>query len=82
MENEKTKKIEQESKKRKSDILQVITGLKQNHKRAQIDYEQLTKSADEYTEKAEATQNLTLITKSNSFKRTAGKKKALSKSAA
>ena len=57
MESEKAKKIAQMSMK-KFDVLQVIEELKQNQEMAKVDYEHLTKSADEYAEKTGATGNL------------------------
>ena len=42
----------------------------------EIDIDSLTKSADEYAEKAESTGQLTWITKSNSMRRTANEKRS------
>lgn len=42
----------------------------------EVDICALEKSADEYAEKAESSGNLTLISKSNSFRHTAKEKKA------
>lgn len=44
------------------------------------DIESLTKSADEWVEKAEKTGNLMFVTKSNSFRRTAKEKSAMLRS--
>lgn len=63
------------SEKRKSDM-DLITELKQKKRRLEIDIDSLTKSADEYADKAESTGHLTWITKSNSMRRTAKEKRS------
>lgn len=66
----KKKKTEQEQAKRKH-VLEELEELKKLKKRIKLDIDSLTKSADDFCEKAELTGNLTHVTKSNAFRRTA-----------
>ncbi|KAA0708129.1 hypothetical protein E1301_Tti023431 [Triplophysa tibetana] len=68
--------LEEQKKKRKRKALtDDLEDLKKKRARMEADICALQKSADEYAEKAESSNNLTFITKSNSFRRTAKEKK-------
>ena len=69
------KKTQQEQRKRKA-TLDSIEELK-DKKKIKLDIDSLLKSADELSEKAESTGKMTFVTQSNSFRRTAKKKKNL-----
>ncbi len=72
--DEKLKRqTEQEQRKRK-DVMDSVDKLKEQRKRLKTDIDSLIKSADDLSEKAEVTGNLTFISKANSFRRTSKEK--------
>ena len=70
LEEEKQKKTADEQRKRKN-ILEEVAVIKKRKIQITKDIASLTKSADDLAEKAEASGNLTLVTKSNAFRRKA-----------
>jgi len=74
LDEEKIKKERQGIELKRKAITDELDDLKKRA-RMETDISALQKSADEYAEKAEATSQLTFITKSNSFRRTANEKK-------
>lgn len=76
LEEEKKKKEQQAVDLKRKALTDDLEDLKKKRARMEADICALEKSADEYAEKAESSSNLTFITKSNSFRRTAKEKKA------
>lgn len=75
LDEEKRKKEQQAVDLKRKAFTDELEDLKKRA-RMEVDICALEKSADEYAEKAESSGNLTLISKSNSFRRTAKEKKA------
>lgn len=72
--DEKLKRqTEQEQRKRK-DVMDSVDKVKEQRNRLKTDIDSLIKSADDLSEKAEVTGNLTFISKANSFRRTSKEK--------
>ena len=65
------KRRKQNKNKHRKHVLEELEELKKLKKRIKLDIDSLTKSADDFCEKAELTGNLTHVTKSNAFRRTA-----------
>ena len=75
LDEEKRKKERQGIDLKRKALTDELDDLKKKRARMETDISALQKSADEYAEKAEATGQLTFITKSNSFRRTQKEKK-------
>lgn len=75
LDEEKRKKEQQAVDLKRKAFTDELEDLKKKRARMEADICALEKSADEYAEKAESSGNLTFISKSNSFRRTAKEKK-------
>ena len=70
LEMKRNEKLREESTNKRKSVLDEIDEMKTKKKRIKTDIDSLNASADQFAEKAEATGNLTFITKSNSMRRT------------
>lgn len=72
-EGKEAKEKEERGKKRKQEV-EELEALKEKAKRLKKDIDVLTTNSKQLADKCETTGNLTFVTKSNSFRRTAGDK--------
>ena len=70
LEMKRNEKLREEGTNKRKSVLDEIDEMKTKKKRIKTDIDSLNASADQFAEKAETTGNLTLITKSNSMRRT------------